>query len=72
MPHDQLLQRLVAALSEVSGLIAIALGGSRARGTARLRCRYLGAHRKQGIHAGTLVAAQARWGFAGDHPRRQI
>ena len=34
MPHDPLLQRLVAPLSEVRGLVAIALGGSRARGTA--------------------------------------
>jgi hypothetical protein len=40
MPHDPLLQRLVAPLSEVSGLVAIALGGSRARGTAHATSDY--------------------------------
>jgi hypothetical protein len=40
MPHDPLLQRLVAPLSKVSGLVAIALGGSRARGTAHATSDY--------------------------------
>jgi Nucleotidyltransferase domain len=34
MPPDPVLQRIVSALSEVLGVAAIALGGSRARGTA--------------------------------------
>jgi hypothetical protein len=34
MPPDPLLQRIVPALAEVPGVAAIALGGSRARGTA--------------------------------------
>jgi hypothetical protein len=34
MPHDSILQRLVPTLAEVPGIEAIALGGSRARGTA--------------------------------------
>ena len=40
MPHDPLLQRLVPPLSEVSGLVAITLGGSRARGTAHATSDY--------------------------------
>jgi hypothetical protein len=35
MPTDLLLKRIVPALAEVPGVAAIALGGSRARGTAR-------------------------------------
>ena len=34
MPDDGLLQRVVTALAEVAGIVAIVLGGSRARGTA--------------------------------------
>jgi hypothetical protein len=34
MPHDPILQRIVPVLAEVPGVAAIALGGSRARGTA--------------------------------------
>src|ERR1700759_2091064 len=34
MPSDPILQRIVPALAEVPGVAAIALGGSRARGTA--------------------------------------
>jgi nucleotidyltransferase-like protein len=34
MPSDAILQRIVPALAEVPGVAAIALGGSRARGTA--------------------------------------
>jgi Nucleotidyltransferase domain len=34
MPSDAILQRIVPALTEVPGVAAIALGGSRARGTA--------------------------------------
>jgi hypothetical protein len=34
MPDDRILQRIVPALAEVPGVAAIALGGSRARGTA--------------------------------------
>src|ERR1700755_1924065 len=34
MPADPILQRIVPALAEVPGVAAIALGGSRARGTA--------------------------------------
>src|SRR5215470_3925715 len=34
MPRDPILQRIVPALAEVPGINAIALGGSRARGTA--------------------------------------
>ena len=34
MPLDPLLQRIVPALADVPGVAAIALGGSRARGTA--------------------------------------
>src|SRR6201995_2917955 len=34
MPSDPILQRIVPALAEVRGVAAIALGGSRARGTA--------------------------------------
>jgi hypothetical protein len=34
MPYDPLLQRIVPVLAEVPGVAAIALGGSRARGTA--------------------------------------
>src|ERR1700760_2647680 len=34
MPPDPILQRIVAVLAEVPGVAAIALGGSRARGTA--------------------------------------
>jgi nucleotidyltransferase-like protein len=34
MPYDPLLQRIVPVLTEVPGVAAIALGGSRARGTA--------------------------------------
>jgi hypothetical protein len=40
MPHDPLLQRLVPPLSKVSGLVAITLGGSRARGTAHATSDY--------------------------------
>lgn len=40
MSHDSLLQRLVPPLSEVSGLVAITLGGSRARGTAHATSDY--------------------------------
>jgi hypothetical protein len=40
MPHDPLLQRLVPPLSKVSGLVGIALGGSRARGTAHATSDY--------------------------------
>src|ERR1700745_4348386 len=34
MSNDRLLQRIVPVLAEVPGIAAIALGGSRARGTA--------------------------------------
>jgi Nucleotidyltransferase domain len=34
MPHDPILQRIIPVLAEVPGVAAIALGGSRARGTA--------------------------------------
>jgi hypothetical protein len=34
MPDDQILQRIVNVVAEVPGVAAIALGGSRARGTA--------------------------------------
>src|ERR1700757_927133 len=34
MPPDIVLQRIVPALAEVPGIAAVALGGSRARGTA--------------------------------------
>jgi predicted nucleotidyltransferase len=34
MPDDRILQRIVPALAGVPGVAAIALGGSRARGTA--------------------------------------
>jgi predicted nucleotidyltransferase len=40
MPHEPLLQRLIAPLSKVRGLVAIALGGSRARGTAHATSDY--------------------------------
>jgi hypothetical protein len=40
MPLDPLLQRIVPALTEVPGVAAIALGGSRARGTARQTSDY--------------------------------
>ena len=35
MQHDPLLARIIPALADVPGVAAIALGGSRARGTAR-------------------------------------
>jgi hypothetical protein len=40
MSGDDLLQRVVTALAEVEGIVAIVLGGSRARGTAHERSDY--------------------------------
>jgi len=60
MPPDPILSRIVGALAEVPGVAAIALGGSRARGTAHETSDYdiglWSAMRFDGIVMHALVA----------------
>jgi hypothetical protein len=65
MPLDPLLQRMVPALADVRGIAAIALGGSRARGTATETSDYdIGLYFSAGRPLDTIELLQAVRGFA--------
>jgi hypothetical protein len=65
MPHDPILQRIVPVLAEVPGVAAIALGGSRARGTATEASDYdIGLYYSAERPLDTIRLLQAVRGFA--------
>ncbi len=65
MPLDPLLQRMVPALADVPGIAAIALGGSRARGTATETSDYdIGLYFSAGRPLDTIELLQAVRRFA--------
>ncbi len=73
MPLDPLLQRMVPALADVPGIAAIALGGSRARGTATETSDYdIGLYFSAGRPLDTIELLQAVRGFADAREAAQV